>query len=178
MLMLPRESVTSQRDNRFTMNKLSCHGPKIVFGDMKAKLHTPRPGEEDIMGPYAFGNPAAAEDPLANRSLLTELCYEQGLLIANTFVPQPKESRVTYFDLGAAPFAEMNHKNFAQLNHVLLPPEWLTSFQNIQNDRSLAFASHHFLLTAQLIIEVEKASPRANQCRVDSTALRDEHIAA
>jgi len=32
------------------------HGPCFILGDMNARLHTVRLGEEDILGPGVFGN--------------------------------------------------------------------------------------------------------------------------
>ena len=71
------------------LSKINCHAPNVVLGDTIARLHTSRRGEEDIMEPDTFGNPAAANDPLVNQSLLTKLCYERSLLVANTCLFAP-----------------------------------------------------------------------------------------
>ena len=93
-------------------NRISAHGPKFICGDFNARLHHQVPGEESVVGPYVFGNPNATIDPQANRSLLVEFCFSQNALLANTFVEQPTENRVTYFDLAAQPLDAISFRSF------------------------------------------------------------------
>eukprot|EP00959_Pyramimonas_sp_CCMP1952_P145021 3036134-Pyramimonas_sp.AAC.1 len=48
------------------IGSLSCHGPVFLCGDLNARLHFQRPGEEAIIGRYVFGNPHAQHNPESN----------------------------------------------------------------------------------------------------------------
>ena len=158
------------------VNKCSSHGPKIILGDLNARLHHQRTGEENIIGPYAFGNREAQEDPLANRSLLLEFCELWSMCVANSFFPQPPEKLVTYFDLGASPASEVNHRNFAQLDLLLLPQSWRWCVDYCGSEKSIGFSSHHFLVEAHLLMTVERNPPSSSAGTVDLNALQSCEI--
>ena len=46
------------------------HGPRIITGDLNARLHRRLPGEESCMGDALFGNVHAELSPYTNRELL------------------------------------------------------------------------------------------------------------
>lgn len=100
--------------------RLSTHGPKIVCGDFNARMHYQKPGEHHVVGPHVFGNPLVNEDARANRSLLVEFCFAHSTLIMNTYVEQPPENQVTYFDLAAHPLDDIDPRNFAVLDYTRL----------------------------------------------------------
>ena len=78
------------------------------------------------MGDYIFGSADATLLDGSNRDLLVELCVTAGLAIANTFIENPPESQITYYNVGSSPSAAVRHENFAQLDLLLMPPEWLS----------------------------------------------------
>ena len=65
------------------LHKSKGYGPTILLGDMNARFHRQADGEEDVIGPYVFGNQNAEFDPLTSRSLLFELCCEHCVQVAN-----------------------------------------------------------------------------------------------
>ena len=81
-------------------SKFNVHGPKLIAGDLNARLNAKRSGEEEILGDTTFGYPLAAKDPLSNRSLLMQLCVRHGLVVANTMFDHELERTVTYHGWG------------------------------------------------------------------------------
>ena len=43
-----------------------AHGPTFVIGDLNVRLHTRRHDEQDVLGPYVFGNAIAVVDTYVN----------------------------------------------------------------------------------------------------------------
>eukprot|EP00959_Pyramimonas_sp_CCMP1952_P391600 8206354-Pyramimonas_sp.AAC.1 len=54
-----------QELDRF-LGALSCHGLVFLCGDLNARLHRRRPGEETALGEHIFGNPHAQHNPVSN----------------------------------------------------------------------------------------------------------------
>ena len=54
------------------VHKQSVHGPKLVCGDLNARLFRQLPGEENLIGPHVFENKTANISPCANRHLFVE----------------------------------------------------------------------------------------------------------
>ena len=48
----------------------SAHGMEMVCGDLNARLHRRLGGEEDVLGPFVFGNAGAHLEEGSNRDLL------------------------------------------------------------------------------------------------------------
>ena len=71
------------------VSKTSAHGPKIICGDLNARIYRRLPGEEQIMGTHIFENKAVQIKPDANRHLLVELCSGLEMVVSNTFHEQP-----------------------------------------------------------------------------------------
>jgi len=48
------------------LEKSSSHGPKYIFGNFNARIHSRSKAEKHITGPYFYGNPNAESDPQSN----------------------------------------------------------------------------------------------------------------
>ena len=103
--------------------------------------------------------------------MLVELCVSAGLAIANTFIENPPESQITYYNVGSSPSAAVRHENFAQLDLLLMPPGWLSRVAWMRSDRSEALASHHFLVEYSLQCAVAKTTSQ-KPVTFDSSALQ------
>ena len=79
------------------LDAASSFGMEVVVGDLNARVHRSCPGEGDVFGEYCFGksdyNPAIHTE--SNRALLLELCVANRMCVANTFVNEDVEHRVT-----------------------------------------------------------------------------------
>ena len=137
-------------------SRVSFHGPKIFMGDLNARIAYAQSGEAYIIGEFTFGSEHNANDPLSNRNLLVQLCFEQELRISNSFCNQPIEQRVSFFAIGATPFSDLVLANFATLDHVLCPQSWHNTCGEISTHMNIAFASHHLLMTASMDLRVER----------------------
>ena len=85
---------------RAFVDRFRAHGPIFVLGDLNAKLHRCRPGEQYCMGEHAYGDATANLDGAnTNRNLLLETCRAKNFVIANTFFPRQAEETVTYYNL-------------------------------------------------------------------------------
>eukprot|EP00973_Karenia_brevis_P060830 8460108-Karenia_brevis.AAC.1 len=94
---------------------ISVHGPKYIMGDINARIYDRFSGEDSIIGPYFVANsPPKIFDSSWNRFLLLEFCTSHQLQISNTFVEQPLEQRVTYYDIGGQPMENCANGKFSQ----------------------------------------------------------------
>ena len=75
----------------------SCHGLKVICGDLNARLHKRLPGEETHVGEFMYGNPNAPLWPGSNRDLLMEACVSLDLVIGNTLHEATPREQVTFF---------------------------------------------------------------------------------
>ena len=129
----------------------ACNGPKILCGDLNARLHRVCGGEEEIIGTSVFGNPEAALDVCSNRGLLLEFCVANGLRISSTFGARPVEEQITFYTPAAqAMNSTITWKDFAQLDHILSQVSRGELVQNCRSTRAVRLASHHFILMAEL----------------------------
>ena len=64
----PQERASFFNDLTTLYSTTSANGAKVVLGDLNARLHQRYPGEDAIMGPHVFGNPAAVANPESNRA--------------------------------------------------------------------------------------------------------------
>ena len=92
-------------------------------------------GEEDIIGPCVFGGMRKSDDPLANRSLLIQLCERHHLEIANTYFEHEPARKVTYHEWGmqAVDF-DITCKKFAQFDFFLVEDKHIGCFEDIYSD--------------------------------------------
>ena len=141
--------------------KQKTHGPTYILGDMNARLHRRAPDEIDILGPNVFGNPAATFSSSTNRSLLLSLCRSLQLFIVNTAFSHDASKLVTYYDIGSHPTSALDHKNFGQLDFILVGTEWLDSVQDAYSDRNVGFSSHHF----PVLMDIRSTIPKMNITR-------------
>ena len=111
-LLLRQQFFQSLQD---AYNSLSVNGPKMIFGDLNARLHHRLAGEHHILGPNCFGDIDTSFSTSNNRSLLMEACESLNLCLTNTLLDHEVESLVTYWGIGASPMAPISHHNFAQL---------------------------------------------------------------
>ena len=158
------------------LERYRAHGPSIIIGDLNARLHVCKAGEDKTLGPYTFGNPNANWHPNSNRNLLLDRCQASEYVVANTFFERPVEQRVTYFELSARPTDDIEYHKFAELDHVLIHRNWLTNITAIRSHRGEAFQSHHFLVTVDLSISIEKQHFKRHS-QVDLTELRKQSVA-
>ena len=99
----------------------SCHGLKVICGDLNARLHK-RPTREEVhIGGFMYANPSAPLRPESNRDLLMESWVSLDLVIGNTLHEVPLREQVTFFAAGAAHDSELTPKNFATLDYILSP---------------------------------------------------------
>ena len=138
----------------------SCHGPLLVFGDCNARLHAKLDSDPYFIGPHMFGDGRANFDTDSNRSLLLELCECCRLIVGNTFFPQPANKQVTYYNIGAQPSSEIIPANFGQLDFLLVQHDWLACVSQLYSCMDVPLASHHFLVIAELTIQVPKRNTR------------------
>ena len=155
---------------------LSCHGPKIVVGDFNARLHRRLSGEEALVGPYVFGERLAQFSPESNRSLLIELCSSLGLVIANTFFDEPPEKQITCYNVGAEAMSPATPANHGQLDFMLISRDWLSQICSVHSDRSIALASHHFLVLADVQLDVARGEKFDRQHRPDVCTLMEPTV--
>ena len=127
------------------LHRLKCHGPKLVVGDVNARLHRVRPGGEEMLDPYVFGHPSSAENPLVNRSLLLQLCVRHRMRVMNTIFAHSAERRVTYREWGVDVMnTDVSYRNFAQLDLFLLDEKYVSYVTDVFSDRSIGLNSSHF----------------------------------
>ena len=160
----------------------SCHGLKLIVGDLNSRIHIPNASDADPLepfGPYCFGKPDynASARPESNRELLLELCIACELCVANTYLQPEEEHQVTYHEIWQSPVETIRPSGFAQLDLMLVPHSSLWQIASVRSDRWQALASHHFLLEAVLRINIEKTNGSQQFWkRCDITTLKDTCI--
>ena len=134
--------------------RVSVHGPKILAGDFNARLHDRQGGEESILGPGVFGKKGHVPEETTNRSLFVELCARLGLCALNTLEDRAPEDLVTYRDLGTKIGEPVTYPQYAQLDYILAPQTWKGIAGRCGPNRHSQLASHHYLVSAVLDVEV------------------------
>ena len=112
-----------------------------------------------------------------SRELLIEFCRALDLVVANTFQQRAVQNTVTYFDLTATPHDPITTNNFAELDHLLVSKTWHNNVINIRSHPQIALATHHFLVTADLNIQIERGRPSGNKLTHDLSSLQRQSIA-
>ena len=159
------------------MLNTSTNGPKLIFGDLNARLGQARPGEQHIVGPHSFGVEARHQVEMPNRDFLLELCRSHRLGIANTFCDVPVEKKVTYHEPSVPPLGPISPNSFTMLDLLLIPQDNLTDAQGVYSDRLATLASGHFPVTALLHVEVLQRQPiRTQVIRRDWTVLQNPDL--
>ena len=163
----PDEQQAFYTDLGVHLGQSSSHGATLVCGDFNARLHRQNPDEQDIVGPFVFGNPSAPHVQGGNRDLLIELCVAHGMIVANTFVNAPPEQQITYYEIGSSPHEDRNYRNFAQLDFILTPRRWAGAVADVRSCMEEALATHHFLVEVVLDARVDKPARKVSQPRYD-----------
>eukprot|EP00959_Pyramimonas_sp_CCMP1952_P414194 8678259-Pyramimonas_sp.AAC.1 len=99
------------------------------------------------------------------------------MVVANTFLDRPVVEKVTYYDLGTDPTSEITCKKFAEIDHLIIDERWQHVVRSVKSDRSLAFASHHFLVQATLDVDIPKSGPTGRSPRLDPASLQRPSVA-
>ena len=160
------------------VRSVSVHGPKLIYGDLNARLHFRTASEYSIIGQHVFGDSSSSLSASINCNLRLEVCSNLNLCIANTFFQHCPESTVTYWGISYTPLANITTRAFAQLDFCIAQQYWIDSIQDVYSDRLAALSSHHFLLISRVRIEIPKTLPRERvafsdhqACHVVDTAL-------
>ncbi len=158
---------------------ISVNGSKFIFGDFNSRIYTRFPGEESIIGDFFFKNHAIYLRPDLNRLLLIEMCSACGLQATNTFIDLPDDKLVTFRAPGTAPMDTVSPSKFAQLDLLLAPVSDINGVIHIETNRSMALASHHYLILVELQVEIDKRNqPCHMQDHFDVHALNDPRLAS
>ena len=91
-------------------------------------------------------------------------------VVANILFDHDPAHKVTYWGIVSSPMAPISYHAFAQLDSCLVQREWQHCLRYVFSDRSEAISSHHFLMTANLHIDVPKTEPREFKSSRDTAA--------
>ena len=155
------------------VRSVSVHGPKLIYGDLNARLQFRTATEHSIIGQHVFGDSSSSLSASNNRNLLMEVCNSLNLCIANSFFQHSPESTVTYWGIGSTPLASITTRAFAQLDFCIAQQDWIDSIQDVYSDRLAALRSHHFLLISRVRIDIPKTLPRERVAFSDHKACHD-----
>ena len=92
-----------------------------------------------------------------NRDLLMERCMTHSRAVANMFCPTPPEAKATFHEPGTPPMSPISENGFNMLDLVLVPQDSLHMVAQVQSDRLVPVASHHFPVVASLNISLDKS---------------------
>ena len=126
-----------------------------LLGDFNARLHKRFDSDPDLVGPYVFGKVGAQPDVSSNRSLLLEVCQSHQLAIANTFFHHPPHEQATCYNVGATPHSDVIPDNFGQIDFMLISQNAVSLVEDVCANQQYPLASHHFLVTAKLQVQVQ-----------------------
>ena len=157
--------------------RTSVNGVRMILGDLNARTGHALPGEDDILGPYTFGNNRVLSGAGTNRDLLLELCAEQSLAVANTFCDNPLERAASYRHIGTERSAPITERSHLLLDLMLLPMSRLKDVDYIHSDPLEPLASHHFAVIMQLDMTLEAPTKSCSSYARDRSALRDKSVA-
>jgi len=155
------------------LKRTSTNGPRFIYGDFNARIGTQRHGEQSVIGEHGFGREAVHKVDCPNRDLLIEFCECHGYAVAQTFVQQSCEDKVTYHEPHTAPMDTITHTGFAMLDLVLVPQGWRDCIQCLHSNRYAALASHHFLVLSTLDIVLAPRRADSKNTRLDWSVLQD-----
>ena len=155
--------------------QIAVNGPRLIFGDLNARLGQRRPGEQDVLGDYCFGREASRKVEVANRDLLMEFCWSHQMVVANTLLPSTDEQQVTYHEPRIEPMAIISPQGFSMLDLLLMPEGATDRLTSIFSDRAVTLASHHFPVVATIACREEESNFRSHKRKVlDWSSLRNQ----
>ena len=169
-----RQNFHAQLDRAY--QRTSVNGPRIVFGDLNARLHTCLPGEGDVIGDFVFRTGRAVEELSSNRELLLELCTSHSLAVANTFMDTPLEGQLAYRNLGVPSMEAVTPARFGQLDLLFMPPDELHRVENVRSYRSEPLASQHFMVIAEIDVALPARTTGPKRQRIDRVALKKSTV--
>jgi len=146
-----------------TFRTLSVNSHKLIVGDLNARLGRAHPGEDEIIGPWHFGQEAVGEVEVPNRDLLVEFCYATDLIVANTFKNVVEEEKVTYMEPGSAPMGPVTSKKYAMLDLILCDGKSLDDLKELKSNRAATLATDHFLVAFVVNCRGGEAFQRASK---------------
>ena len=138
------------------LQRVSVNGVKLIFGDLNARLGRRKAGEQQVLGEFCFGRELQSRVDTPNRDLLLEFCTCFGYAVANTLMPQPDYQQVTYHEPRVGPLHPISEENFSVLDLLLAPADWAHRVTSVCSDRFACIASHHFVVTAVLDVNIEQ----------------------
>ena len=68
-------------------------------------------------------------------SSTVSVMQDEPLMSAATFFENPPEEQVTYYDLKAKPMDPVTWQLFAQIDHLLVPRDWLSCVRDVYSAR-------------------------------------------
>ena len=124
----------------------SCQLP-ILFGDFNARINS-RHVDPPYIGPHIFHRAEQSDSPfLLNSDLLFEFLHTNLMFLPASFMSQRKNAQITYLEINSSELASTNYpneKDFAQLDHILLPLYCTNMGFKCSNLTDVAFPSRHF----------------------------------
>ena len=171
----PPEKFAFYEDLQILLRKTSTNGPRLIYGDLNARLGLQRCGEQDIIGNFGFGREAQAHVEVPNRDSFMEFCTSCAYCVAQTFFPDAVDHKATYHEPGTAPMDHVTPTGFSMLDLVLVPQQWRQIVSEVASDRFAVLASHHFVVWSKLAIRLEGPAPRKPPA-LDWAALRSVDV--
>ena len=124
----------------------SCQLP-ILFGDFNARICS-RHIDPPYIGPHIFHKAEQSDSPfLLNSDLLFDFLHTNLMFLPASFMSQRKNAQITYLEINSSELASTNYpneKDFAQLDHILLPLYCTNMGFRCSNLTEVAFPSRHF----------------------------------
>ena len=129
-------------------------GPFVIMGGFNARLHG-KLHDEAALGPHLFGKGVSfigGEND--NRSFFLDFCFQNQLLVSNTWFQHSSSKQVTFKDPGTTrlptDFASWDPFDFAQLDFCLCPERWKNIVQDVFSDPFGNIHSDHFPILAKV----------------------------
>jgi len=154
----------------------SCNGPKLILGDLNARLHVILPGEENIIGPNIVQHASAQLHAHMNRYQLVQLCSECELQVMNTFTQHALEDLVTYKEIWHQKHNAITAPNHELLDLILAPRTHAYRVSGLRCLSAFALKSHHAVVMAHFNVDLSKAKQLHAQQKPDISLLRDFRI--
>ena len=134
--------------------RVETKGPFIIMGDFNARLQG-RLHDEDVLGPHLFGKGVSfIGGDQDTRSHFLDLCFQNRLLVSNTWFQHSFSKQVTYKEPGTSVLpsgsAFWDPSLFAQLDYCLCPERWKNVVRDVASDPFANVHSDHLPLMAKV----------------------------
>ena len=157
-------------------HSIRCNGPKIICGDLNARLYSRMPNEHAIIGEHAWLSEKKGIHAKMNRQLLMQICTQCDLQIANSFFRHLPEHQVTYFDIGYSAATPVSYHSHAQLDLILCPSSAMSLCTDVYSEPGIALKSHHFLMKSYFNMAIQPISHCNREARFSLDSLRNSDI--